>query len=461
MKRTLIFFSLILCWQLHGQEQLQLLGTWQDSSLVASRAHNNTYNEIWGVVVKGREYAVIGSTFGTHFIDVTDPNNPSEAFKVGGAAQGTSIVHRDYHNMGCYLYAVCDEGASTLQIMDISGLPDTVSVVHESANLITRSHNIFIDTSSALLYTFATTGSDVGSGALGVIDISNPIDPVWIDYYNVFDDIRAGHVHDGYVENDTAFLNCGRDGFAIVDFSDPHEPITIATLAPNEYPFAGYNHSGWKSADGQYYYMADEDHGFDMKVVDIRNYNNVSVTSTFNAESTDSNSIPHNPLVACNYLYIAYYYDGLRVYDLSDPSQPELTHYYPTSQIANDRRYKGAWGTYPFLPSGNILVSDMQNGLFVIEALETDCNLDKGCLPVTTHLSDPASAAVIVPNPADNVVELQGITDNQKLFITHMDGRVIQTVDLTPGLNRIDVTFLGSGMYVFKTSNFVEVIVKL
>ena len=86
---------------------------------VASTAHNNTYNEIWGIVVNDIEYAIIGSTYGTHFIDVTDPDNVQEVQRVRGAAQGTPIVHRDYHDHNGFLYAVCDEGGDANSVKSI------------------------------------------------------------------------------------------------------------------------------------------------------------------------------------------------------------------------------------------------------------------------------------------------------------------------------------------------------
>ena len=98
MRHLYILFLFFLIGQVQGQEQLNLLGTWADSSLVASTAHNNTYNEIWGIVVNDIEYAIIGSTYGTHFINVTDPENVEEVHRVRGAAQGTPIVHRDSMN---------------------------------------------------------------------------------------------------------------------------------------------------------------------------------------------------------------------------------------------------------------------------------------------------------------------------------------------------------------------------
>ena len=94
---------------------------------------------------------------GTHIIDVTDPANPTEAFFIEGGTSGTNVIHRDYNSYQGYLYAVCDEGSgSTLQIIDLSGLPDNIDVIYDSNELIRRAHNIFIDAETARLYALAT-----------------------------------------------------------------------------------------------------------------------------------------------------------------------------------------------------------------------------------------------------------------------------------------------------------------
>ena len=60
---------------------------------------------------------------------------------------GGGVIHRDYHDFSGYLYIVCDEGSSsTLQIIDITNLPNSVNTVYDSDILFTRAHNIFIDT---------------------------------------------------------------------------------------------------------------------------------------------------------------------------------------------------------------------------------------------------------------------------------------------------------------------------
>ena len=72
---------------------------------MGSSAYNNTYNECWGFEINGSEIAVIGSTAGTHFFDVTNPTNSSEVAFVAGAYTGTGVIHRDYHDFQGYLYA--------------------------------------------------------------------------------------------------------------------------------------------------------------------------------------------------------------------------------------------------------------------------------------------------------------------------------------------------------------------
>lgn len=370
MERILLYFAILLfVHDAAGQDQAALLGTWSDESLVGSNFYNNIYNEVWGITYGGREYAIIGSTAGTHFIDVTEPASAFEAHFVAGAQQGGQIIHRDYHDRNGFLYAVADEGHSTLQIIDFRGLPGLIEVVYDSDSLISQTHNIFIERNT--MYAFATSGSSIGDHAMRVFDISDPTQPEFIAEYNEFGDLSAGHVHDGYVRNGIAFLNCGGDGMAIVDFNDRLAPKTLFDL--QEYPDQGYNHSGWLSDDGNYYYMADENHTADLKVLDVSEPCSTTVEGTFDAEVSNMLSITHNQIVACNYLYTSFYYDGLQVFDISDPTDPQKVLYYDTYSEPDGQSYKGAWGVYPLLPSGNILVSDMQTGLYILEGPGDGC----------------------------------------------------------------------------------------
>lgn len=424
--QMLLLFSIPVL--LSAQQQATLLGTWDDPELVGSSSYDNTYNEVWGLAVNGHEYAIVGSTAGTHFIDVTDPTQPYEAHFVAGNFQGGGVIHRDYHDYNGYLYAVCDEGQSTLQIISLSGLPDAVEVVYNSGQLIRRSHNIFIDSTSAKLYALTTADNQLGFAPIRIFDISNPTEPVNLGSYSNFGGLQAGHVHDAYVRNDIAFLNCGNDGFALVDFSDPANPQTLSTLT--DYPFRGYNHSGWLTDNAQFYYMADETHSADIKVIDVSNPCEVEVVGTFDAEVDNPFSIPHNQIVACNYLYVSYYYDGLVVYDISDPANPERVLYYDTYPEPNGSSYKGAWGVYPFLPSGNILLLDMQSGLHVFEGPGDNC--------AATEELEPVDLSCLGIN---SIAEAEGV-ESLELFPQPTSGRLNVRLELAEGQKKVNPQLL-------------------
>ena len=186
-------------------------------------------------------------------------NRLEEIDFVAGKYAGNQAIHRDFHDYNGYLYAVCDENSSSLQIMDLSYLPDSVHLVYDSDSLIIRAHNIFIDTANAKLYGCAVATS-LGFHALSVYDLSNPVYPELIYNYD-----EVGHVHDAYVYNDTAFLNCGNDGLRVIKSHSQGFAYELSSLTV--YPDKGYNHSGWISGDKKTYIMCDETPSMKIKVL--------------------------------------------------------------------------------------------------------------------------------------------------------------------------------------------------
>ena len=428
MKKIILLTSISLVTLIsNAQQTANLLFHWQDTTLVGSWAYDNTYNECWGMVVNDREIAIIGSTAGTHFFDVTDPVNSTEVAFVAGAYTGGGVIHRDFHDYDDYLYVVCDEGSSsTLQIIDVSGLPDSVNTVYDSNNLFTKSHNIYIDTTTAKLYACAS------NTAMDVYDLSFPSNPTLIYSYNA-----VGHVHDAFVRNDTAFLNCGNQGLRVMDFSMVDtigdQPIQLATFT--SYPDAGYNHSGWLNDDGTLYIMQDENHGYDVKILDVTDLSNISVLSTFNS-GVDSQSMAHNGIIKGDLAYIPYYHDGLRVFDISDPSNPVQSWKYDTYIPNSHASYKGAWGVYPNLPSGNIIVSDMQTGLYLFE-----CR-------IPTVITENKLTHNLFPNPATTQFIIQNSSAEIFTLYNSMGAKVIEQ-EIHKNQNTIYRENLSNGLYFY------------
>lgn len=415
-----IILTFLFCCLLQGifaQEEMEFLAHWKVDSIPGSAAFNNAYNEVWGLVVDDNEYAVIGSTLGTHILDLTDPENPEEIHFIEGGTIGRQIIHRDYHDYKGYLYAVADEGAeSTLQIIDISGLPEAIEVVYDSNDLIRRSHNIFIDTTTAKLYSLISGNNRPGDFApMKIFDISDPVNPSLINSYSFFGGRGVSQVHDAYVRQDTAYLHCGPDGLFVVDFNNTREPYTIGNYEVGELGLFGYNHSGYLSEDGTAYYVADETYEQPLKVLDVRDINNIELSTTVDAGSTSRWTIPHNQVVAGDYLYSAYYYDGLQVFDISDPLMPERVLYYQTTTIPHRDSYEGNWGVYPLLPSGVILASDMQEGLFILQGPDM-----KDSTSLNVELSKAIEVS-ITPNPATDYVSVTMPNDHRIEKATMLD----------------------------------------
>ncbi|MEM8524426.1 MAG: choice-of-anchor B family protein [Bacteroidota bacterium] len=465
--RSLLILSLVaINLYLYAQDEpqeLELLSHWEDSTLVGSFFFDNTYNEVWGIERNGHEYAIIGSTAGTHFIDMTDPKNPVEAFFIKGNESGNRIIHRDYHDLGDYLYAAADEGNSTLQIIDLSKLPEEIKVVYDSANLFNRTHNLFIDESQQRLYTFATSGGGLSYSPLRIYDLSKSPRIELVAAFSVFGGVRVGHVHDGYVQDNIAYLNCGNDGFFIIDFTDVLDPQVIDYLSTSNYPESGYNHSGWLGSDCNHYYMADETWGKPMKVVDVSTPGEAEVISLFDADSDSPFSIPHNQVVACDYLYASYYYDGLQIYDLSDPKNPMRVAYFSTSKKDHRDNYEGAWGVYPFLPSGNILVSDMQTGLFILKGIEDSCNATASSIncedsTTSTKESRAENRLKIYPQPSNTTinVELPNPQQIELLRLFNLQGQLVQTWQIDGMTQTIELPLhrtLPNGIYNLVLNN--------
>ncbi len=420
-------------------DNLELLFNWNDPTIVGTSAYNNAYNEVWGLVVNGREFAVIGSTSGTHIFDVTDPINSEQVQFIPGAASGTQIIHRDYHDRDGYLYAVSDEGNSTLQIIDIKQLPNAAPVLYDSNELIKTAHNIFIDENLNKLYACnvrSASSSGWNASSLVIFDIENPINPVQLISYEV---PGTGYkVHDMWVKNDTAFLNNGGDGLFVVDFTDLTSPQIIGSLT--DYTDKGYNHSGWPTADMKTYIMADEDWGYDMKVLDISDLSDIEEITTFSSE-IDPNSIAHNQLIKDNYVYVSSYHDGLQVYDISDQQNPTKVASFSTYLMDDHDSYRGAWGVYPFLPSGNILVSDMQYGLYVL-APSQDFSVQ----------SYSAEKITVYPNPAKTSIKLivhEKESDlNVKIF--DLKSQIVMSKKISHENNQINIASLKQGIYLIK-----------
>lgn len=336
------------------------LGRWNNPDLPAHSGIR--YNDVWGYSdCSGREYAILGSAGRIHFIDVTKPEEPIEIQSFPGSVNS---IWRDFKTYRDRAYACADQGTDGLRVFDLSRLPDTVIMTYQNNEIFQRSHNLWVDTLQGRLY---MAGANTQSNGVIIYDLTqNPDEPQLLAAVP----LPGGYIHDIHVVDHIAYCSHGGNGLWVYNLSDPQNIVILGSMT--DYPERGYNHSGWLNADRNFFIMADETHGTSLKVVDVQDFDDIHVRSLFKSAllaPDNLGSIVHNPFIRDQYVIMAYYHDGIQIYDMSNPDTVVRTAYYDTYPVNTSYGgFNGAWGAYPYLPSGNILGSDITFGLFVLRA---------------------------------------------------------------------------------------------
>lgn len=328
-------------------------------------------SDIWGYVDgNGREYAIVGLENAVSIVDVTDPTNPVELHNIPGA----TTIWRDIKTWGTHAY-VTNEGSNGLLIIDLSGLPNTINSVNRAPNGLTTAHNVFID-ENGIAYILGGNGNN--KGAL-MLDLNvDPWNPTVVGNYT------TRYVHDAYVRNDTLWTAEINDGiFSVINVTNKSNPVVMATQATSGQDA----HNLWLSDDGKYLFTTDELSNANIDAYDVSDLGNIRRLGTFQS-SPGQNVIPHNVFVKGDFGIISYYRDGVVIFDATQPGNMIEVGNYDTSPFAGDG-FNGAWGVYPYLPSGNVLVTDIEEGLFVLGV-----NYVKACY-LTGLVTDSSTGAAI------------------------------------------------------------------
>ncbi|MBC7863256.1 MAG: choice-of-anchor B family protein, partial [Bacteroidia bacterium] len=391
MKKNLLLLSLLISGYFFGQTypslNVSMLGTLSPCSVNNwyASGSNTKYSSVigWANPVDNKEYAIMGGTDGYYFIEVTNPTTPVlRDFEVG---VNNNCLWREMKMYGNYCYMISDDGpANGFIIADLSYLPDSIHVVHKGNSIIRTCHTLFVDGNK--LYCGGINTLALGSQAMAVYDLSaNPESPTLLRYLGQ-DYPSLNYVHDMWVQNDTVFASCGNQGLHIYKFNTNNTFTELASYTG--YVQAGYNHSSFRTKNKNTLVFCDEvPTNTVVKILDVSNLGNLTMMDTIHS---NMGATPHNPYILGDSLaLVAYYQDGLYLFDISNPSNVTVagffdTHYqnglnngFPSSPTS----YMGAWAADPFLPSGNVLVSDMQNGLFVLDISAVTAGIKKNKKP--------------------------------------------------------------------------------
>lgn len=328
---------------------IRLLGT------LAPLGTDTYYTDIWGYAADGREYACLGHREGSFIIDVTDPANPRELAFIEGARSNW----RDLKVHGHYLYVVHDGNENSyaepgMQIIDLSDLPNSASLAatfNENMGGQGLAHNLYIDNGLAYI-----AGARENSGLI-ILNLADPLNP------STLTTMKEPYWHDVVVNKGIIFGSAiGKGQIHIVDGSDPEN---LQDISRTTYPGA-FTHNMWMTDDNAYLITTDEVNGRPVNFWDISNLEEPEWLASYGPAYP---AVAHNAHIKDDLAYISYYYDGLKIIDIGNRRAPvEIAHYdtYPDDNFERGTGFHGCWGVYTDLPSGNLLVSDITYGLFVL-----------------------------------------------------------------------------------------------
>ncbi len=331
-------------------------------------------NDCWGYSSPShREYAIIGLSNGTAFVEITDPSNA----QIVALITGPTSLWRCVKTYGAYCYAG-SEGGGGVQVISMTNIDGQnagqprVSLVGEiTTGGSLNTHTLFVDTVSGYLY--RAGGSTNG---LRIYNLQpDPSAPVFVGQWsNVYvHEVQVVKYTSGpYAGKEIAFC-CGgassghvNTGVYVVDCTNKANPVQLSYTT---YPGAKFCHQSWLSNDATRIYINDElDEGDTTTVtttivMNVANLNAPFVEGTF----TNGNpSVGHNLYIKGTKLFEANYRSGVRVFDLaqSATTPPEVA-FFDTWPGDDGPQFNGLWNIWPFYPSGTIIGSDINRGLFV------------------------------------------------------------------------------------------------
>ncbi len=371
------------------------------SHLVPGEVGGGEMNDIWGWTdpLDDKEYALLGRTSGTAFIDITDPNNP-----VYLGDLPTHTVNSSWRDIKVYAdhaFIVSEASGHGMQVFDLTRLRNVSAPpvtfdndAHYSG--FGSAHNIAINEESGRAYPI---GASTFSGGLNIIDISNPLNPTLIGSY-----AEDGYSHDAQIVNyigpDTQYAGkeiafCFNENtVTIVDVTDAGDAQLISSQG---YSGSSYTHQGWLTEDHKHLLVNDEldeqNSGNNTRtyIFDVQDLDNISLIGT---HSGPTSAIDHNLYNHQGLSYQSNYRAGLRILDLDNVAQGTLEEvaYFDVYPSSNSANFNGTWSNYPFFASGNVIVSHIEEGLFVLRPnIAPPCLESCGCTDPTACNYDDAA----------------------------------------------------------------------
>jgi choice-of-anchor B domain-containing protein len=349
----------------------------------------------WSDTQTKSEWALVGLRDGSAFVDITNPTQPRAVAYLPLTEGARPSSWREMKVYKDHAFIVADSaGPHGIQIFDLSrlrtmkpqpnGLPQKVEAdaIYRNVNSV---HDMVINEESGFGYPVGSSGGgNTCGGGLHIIDLKDPKNPQFVA---CFADTETGRQRTGYIHDAQCVNYKGPDKrykgreicigsnetmLSLQDVTDKKAPKVISRAA---YPKVGYTHQGWLTEDHKYFYLDDEldETGglVDKTRTLIWDFSDLENPKLVKEHFSKEAASDHNQYVKGNLLYQANYRAGLRVLSIKDPTNPKEIAYFDTDPFRpNTAGFNGAWNVFPFFKSGSIIISSVEQGLFVVKTAD-------------------------------------------------------------------------------------------
>ncbi len=330
-------------------------------------------NDIWGWTdpQDGKEYALVGTRQGTVFVDISIGDSP---IIIGTLLSATSSsTWRDIKVFDNYAFIVSEATNHGMQVFDLTRLRDGNNLPQSfdadaQYTEFGNAHNIVINEATGFAY---AVGTSTFNGGPHFVNIQDPLNPTAAGGYDL-----SNYTHDAQVviyngpdtdyQGQEIFIGSNENEVVLVNVTDKSNPTLISNVS---YPNIGYTHQGWLSEDHTFFYANDEtdesQFGFESRTL-IFNFTDLDNPFFSNPFFGPSQAIDHNLYVNGNELFLSNYTAGVRVADITDKESPFDIGFFDTFPENDNTEFNGVWSIYPFFESGNIIINDVSQGLFIV-----------------------------------------------------------------------------------------------
>ena len=336
-----------------------------------------TVNDLWGWTdpLTGKEYAIVGRSSGTSFVDISNPESP---IYLGNLPKhSVDSVWRSIKVYANHAFIVSEADNHGMQVFNLTRLRNLTSwpvTFTEDAHYagFKRGHTLAINEATGFAYVAGS--KDTCAGGLHIVDIRNPLTPVFAGCVD-----QDGYTHetqcaiyrgpDSVYQGHEICFNANEDTLTIVDVTNKSAP---QQLSRTTYAGVGYTHQGWLTEDHKYFLLDDE---LDEKnsgvksttyIWDVADLNAPTVKGVYTGQST---AIDHNLYIRGSRAYQGNYRSGLRILDITNIGAANLSEvaFFDVYPLDDAPQFSGAWSNFPFFPSGIVIVGGIEQGLFVLK----------------------------------------------------------------------------------------------